>query len=60
MIQNPLIVGVMGGSVDDKEAQNAYQLGKLIADQGWVLLNGGRDAGVLASSARGAREKGFI
>jgi hypothetical protein len=60
-MQNPLIVGVMGGgSVDDKEAQNAYQLGKLIADQGWVLLNGGRDAGVMASSARGARENGGI
>ena len=61
MIQNPLIVGVMGGgNVDDKEAQNAYQLGKLIADQGWVLLNGGRNAGVMASSARGARENGGL
>ena len=61
MIRNPLIVGVMGGgSVDDKEAQNAYQLGKMIADRGWILLNGGRDAGVMTSSARGARENGGI
>ncbi len=61
MIQNPLIVGVMGGgSVDRKSAQSAYQLGSLIAARGWILLNGGRNAGVMASSAKGARENGGI
>lgn len=39
MVQNPLIVGVMGGgNVDNETAQYAYQLGGLIAARGWVLL----------------------
>ena len=49
-----------GGSVDRKSAQSAYQLGSLIAARGWILLNGGRNAGVMASSAKGARENGGI
>jgi uncharacterized protein (TIGR00725 family) len=61
IMKNPLIVGVMGGGIaDPKSAQAAYHLGSLIADQGWILLNGGRDAGVMASSAKGARENGGI
>jgi hypothetical protein len=34
----------------------AYCLGSLIAKQGWVLLNGGRDAGIMDASAKGAAE----
>jgi uncharacterized protein (TIGR00725 family) len=61
MMQNSLIVGVMGGgSVDKETAQNAYQLGVLIASRGWILLNGGRNAGVMAASAKGAAENGGI
>ena len=57
MMQNQLIVGVMGGGMADREsAEAAFQLGSLIASQGWILLNGGRNAGVMAASARGARE----
>ncbi len=60
-MQNPLIVGVMGGGTADHEnTQAAYRLGSLIAGQGWILLNGGRNAGVMASSAMGARENGGI
>ena len=60
-MQNPLIVGVMGGgSVDHETGQSAYQLGSLIAARGWILLNGGRDAGVMAASAKGARENGGV
>ena len=56
-----LIIGVMGGgkaSSDDAEA--AYRLGSLIAKQGWVLLNGGRNAGIMEASARGAKDHGGI
>ena len=61
MRQNQLIVGVMGGGTAGREgAEAAYRLGSLIASQGWILLNGGRNAGVMASSARGARENGGI
>jgi uncharacterized protein (TIGR00725 family) len=57
----PFIVGVMGGGVaDDQQQSDAYALGKHIARQGWVLLNGGRDAGVMAASAKGAREEGGL
>jgi len=60
-MENPLIVGVMGGGmVDPRNAESAYRLGRLIAEQGWVLLNGGRNAGIMTSSARGARENGGI
>ena len=60
-MQNPLIIGVMGGgSADNETVQNAYQLGNLIAARGWILLNGGRNAGVMEASAKGARENGGI
>ena len=60
-MENPLIVGVMGGGmVDPRNAESAYRLGRLIAEQGWVLLNGGRNAGIMTSSDRGARENGGI
>ncbi len=49
-----------GGSVSDQVRSDAYGLGTLIARQGWILLNGGRDAGVMAASASGAHEAGGI
>lgn len=57
-----LMVGVMGGGeeVSQETCLMAYQLGALIAKEGWVLLNGGRPAGVMEASARGARENGGL
>ncbi|MRR12141.1 DNA-binding protein, partial [bacterium] len=53
------IIGVMGGgTVDADTMECARELGALIAHEGWVLLNGGRDCGVMAASASGAREAG--
>lgn len=55
------VVGVMGGGeVSDRQATVAYELGRLVAENGWVLLNGGRDSGVMDASARGAREAGGL
>ena len=55
------IVGVMGGAVvDDNVLEDAYDIGRLIAERGWVLLNGGRNAGVMEASARGASEAGGL
>ena len=55
------VVGVMGGSfADDHVLEDARHIGELIAEAGWVLLNGGRDAGVMAASARGAAEAGGV
>lgn len=56
-----VVVGVMGGSTaDEATAAKARDLGRRIAEQGWVLLNGGRPTGVMAASARGAREAGGL
>jgi uncharacterized protein (TIGR00725 family) len=56
-----LIIGVMGGgSASAEKLQAAYDLGERIAGQGWTLLNGGRNAGIMAASARGASEKGGL
>ncbi len=53
------VIGVMGGAdVDHHVAQRAYRLGTLIAQRGWVLLNGGRNQGVMAASAKGAAQAG--
>jgi len=55
------IIGVMGGcSVDSATTDNAYQIGRLIADNGWVLLNGGRPEGVMDASAKGCRDGGGL
>jgi uncharacterized protein (TIGR00725 family) len=56
-----VIVGVMGGGrATPADEDLAYRLGALIARQGWVLLNGGRNAGIMAASARGAWEQGGL
>jgi hypothetical protein len=61
MNKRPLIVGVMGGgSASPQDMETAYELGRLIAQNGWILLNGGRNSGIMESSARGAWEEGGI
>jgi uncharacterized protein (TIGR00725 family) len=56
-----IVIGVMGGGQATEEVrEQAYRLGALIAKQGWVLLNGGRAAGVMDASAKGAKEAGGL
>ena len=52
------IIGVMGAGENASESalRHAYALGQLIAQEGWILLNGGRNCGVMDASARGAKE----
>ncbi len=60
-MKRSLIIGVMGGGqATDAHIRAAYRLGSLIARQGWVLLNGGRNAGIMEASAKGAWEQGGI
>lgn len=56
------VVGVMGsGEGGDAALRDmAYEMGAAIAAQGWVLLNGGRCAGVMDASAHGAADAGGI
>lgn len=45
----------VGEKATPNEIENAYELGKMIAQQGWVLLTGGRKAGVMDAASRGAK-----
>lgn len=55
------VIGVMGGGEASAEvAETAYELGRMIAERGWVLLNGGRDSGVMDASSRGAHDGGGL
>lgn len=56
------IVGVMGPGERAREGQvlSAYELGRLIAEEGWVTLTGGRNAGVMDAVSRGAKEAGGL
>lgn len=59
MMKRKPIIGVMGGgSVSQEVYDMAVELGALIAKNGWILLNGGRDAGVMRASAEGAKREG--
>lgn len=54
------VIGVFGGSrplPDSAEYAEAYYIGQLLADRGFVVMNGGY-AGTMEASARGARERG--
>lgn len=49
-----------GGAAARKDLDDACALGRLIAENGWILLNGGRNAGIMAASAQGAAEAGGV
>jgi len=49
------------GTLASEDAMaNAFELGRLIALEGWVLLTGGRDAGVMDAACRGAKKGGGL
>lgn len=52
-----IIIGVMGpgSAATSTDLENAYKLGKLIAQESWVLLTGGRNIGVMDAASRGAK-----
>ncbi len=51
-------IGIIGGNVPDaKSLKNAEQMGRLIAENGFALVNGGMK-GVMEASARGAKSAG--
>lgn len=53
-----ILIGVMGpgNGATAADLTHASQLGKLIAQEGWVLLTGGRKAGVMDAASQGAKE----
>jgi len=55
------VIGVMGGAdVPVEVLVLAEELGQRVANKGWVLLNGGRDCGVMQASSKGAFEAGGL
>lgn len=53
------VIGVMGPrEARESDIKNAYELGKLIAENGWITLNGGMALGVMDAVSRGANENG--
>lgn len=54
------IIGVMGpgSGASPQDCQRAFELGQHIAKEGWVLLTGGRNQGVMDSASQGAHQGG--
>lgn len=57
-----IIIGVMGPGefATSIDLDYAHQLGKLIAQNGWVLLTGGRNVGVMDAANQGAKAAGGL
>ncbi len=52
------VIGVMGPrDATDAQVDSAYELGRLIARKGWVVLSGGIAKGVMDAVNRGAKEE---
>lgn len=50
------VIGVMGaGEPSPPQRAAARRLGRLIAEAGWILLTGGRPAGVMDATSAGAK-----
>ena len=49
-----------GHGATSTDLENAYQLGQLIASEGWVLLTGGRNVGVMEEASKGGKAAGGL
>lgn len=49
-----------GENASPDENEMAYELGKAIAQSGWITLTGGRSFGVMDASLKGASEEGGL
>jgi uncharacterized protein (TIGR00725 family) len=55
MARKPVIAVVGTGQESEPAVSNARELGRLIAEQGWILITGGRNAGVMKAANEGAK-----
>ena len=57
-----ILIGVLGPGegAGQKEMDDATLIGELVAKAGWVVLTGGRSAGVMGAAAKGARAAGGL
>ena len=56
MSRKPVIAVVGAGRASGAAVENARELGRLITENGWVLITGGRNAGVMKAANEGAKE----
>ena len=56
MQRRPVIAIVGSGREVEPAVSNACELGRLVAENGWVLITGGRDAGVMKAANVGAKQ----
>jgi len=49
-----------GASATERDARDAFRLGELLAAEGWVVLSGGHNRGVMDAVSRGARHAGGL
>jgi hypothetical protein len=49
-----------GDNARDEDVEAAFALGAAIAQEGWVLLSGGRNSGVMDAVNRGAKQTGGL
>lgn len=52
------IIGVFGAGedADEQAVRDAFALGKLIAENKWIVLTGGRNVGVMRAANEGAKQ----
>jgi uncharacterized protein (TIGR00725 family) len=57
-----IIVGVMGAGENARaiDIHNAFALGSALADEGWIVLTGGRNRGVMDAASKGAKAAGGL
>ncbi|MEM8831195.1 MAG: TIGR00725 family protein [Cyanobacteria bacterium P01_G01_bin.19] len=57
-----VVIGVMGAGklANPQDLDLAFELGQSIAQNNWVLLTGGRKAGVMDAASRGAKAGGGL
>ena len=55
------MIAVIGsGQGIEPSISDARALGRLIAEKGWILMTGGRNAGVMKAASEGAKEAGGL
>lgn len=56
MPRKPVVAVVGAGRNVEPGVSDACELGRLIAENGWTLITGGRDVGVMHAANKGAKE----
>ena len=56
MPRKPTVAVIGAGREIELATSDAWELGRLVASNGWILITGGRDAGVMRAANEGAKE----